>query len=266
MRDLLKRGTFVQAPGAYDALTAKLTEAAGFPAVYMSGYGTAAGYGVTDTGVIGLPEMLANATRMARATDIPLIADADTGYADPAETTRLYESAGVAAIQIEDQVWPKKCGHMPGKAVVDAETMCDRIRSAASARQSGGILIIARTDAIAVEGLEAALERAERYAAAGADILFVEAPESLEQLQDIPRRLPGIPHLYNAAPRTPYVRPDDLAAFGYAIAIYPGIAFTATMLAARSALEELRTDGTQSNLETWRAHFEEWNAFLEGAS
>jgi 2-methylisocitrate lyase-like PEP mutase family enzyme len=265
LREWLAADGLIMAPGVYDALTARLAEAAGFPAGYMSGYATAASFGVTDTGIIGFPEMLANAARIAEAIAIPLIADADTGYDDPAETTRRYEVAGVAAIQLEDQAWPKKCGHMDGKLLVSAQEMCERIRAAVNARSADGIVVIARTDAIAVEGVEAAIARAELYAEAGADVLFVEAPVSIEQLEAVPKRLPRVPQLYNAAPRTPSLPAIELERLGYKIAIYPGLAFAANFLATRAALDDLRRTGEQANLEEWRQNFAAWNGFLSPA-
>lgn len=262
LRSLLQTRRVLQAPGAYDALTAKLIEAAGFPVVYMSGYATAASFGVPDNGTVGFTEMLANAGHIAEAIAVPLIADADTGYDDPAETVRQFAAAGVSGIQLEDQVWPKKCGHMEGKILVSTEEMRERLAAAVAVRDDEGIVIIARTDAIAVEGFEAALERARQYADTGADMLFIEAPVSREQLEAIPKRLPELPHVFNAAPKTPSLPADALGGLGYRLAIYPGIAFTATMLGTRSALDALRTTGEQSNLEEWRRHFDEWNAFL----
>lgn len=262
LRRLIEGRNLVQVPGAYDPLTAKLVQEAGFPLCYMSGYATAASFGVPDNGTVGFDEMLFNATRIARAISIPLLADADTGYDDPAETARRYESAGVAGIQIEDQVWPKKCGHMEGKRLVSTDEMCKRLSAAVTARQKDGIVIVARTDAIAVEGFDAAIDRARRYAEAGADMLFVEAPVSREQLKAIPKRAPELPHLYNAAPKTPSIGAGELEQLGYRVAIYPGISFVANMLATGTALKALRDTGEQSNLEEWRRRFEQWNAFL----
>ncbi len=266
LRTLLRSSALIMAPGAYDALTARLIESAGFPVVYMSGYGTAATYGVSDTGIIGFPEMLGNAARIARAITVPLIADADTGYDDPEETTRADEAVGVAGIQLEDQTWPKKCGHMEGKTVVPVEVMEERISAALRGRSAEGIVIVARTDAIAVEGFDAAIERAARYADAGADVLFIEAPETLEQVEEIPKRITAKPLFYNVAPKSPALPVDALERLGYSLAIYPGIAFAATMLGVEAALVDLMRTGNQDNLTEWATRFGEWNAFLSRES
>jgi 2-methylisocitrate lyase-like PEP mutase family enzyme len=265
LRALLAGEHLVQAPGAYDGLTARLVEEAGFPAVYMTGYGTAASHGLPDEGLIGRDEMLHNAARMARVICIPLIADADTGYGDAAEVARTvstYEAAGVQAIQLEDQTWPKRCGHMEGKALVSPEEMVEKLRAACAARVDANTLIIARTDAIAVEGFAPALDRASRYADAGADILFVEAPEDREQLKAIPVQLPQRPHVVNLAPRTPPCRADELQEMGYSLAIYPGICFMAALESSRAALKSLSERGEQDNLAAWSAEFRAINAFL----
>ncbi len=264
LRSLLAAPGILAAPGAYDALTAKLIEAAGFPVVYMTGYGTAAAHGHADVGILGLDEMSANAARIAAAVSVPVIADADTGYEDAGETMRRYIDAGVAGIQLEDQAWPKKCGHMEGKVLVPAAEMVQRIQSAVVARGEAGTVIVARTDAIAVEGFAAALERAAAYADAGADLLFIEAPETREQVEAIPRELPGLPHVYNIAPKSPSIPLDELEQLGYALAIYPGICFAATMIACRDALDALHASGQQENLLPWKENFAKWNRFLGG--
>jgi len=180
----METGRPVLAPGCYDALGARLIEEAGFSAVYMSGFGTSAGLlGRPDVGLTSMTEMVDNARRIVDAVDLPVIADADTGYGNPINvlrTVKEYERAGVAALHIEDQVAPKKCGHMEGKQVVPVAEMVEKVRAAVDARISSDLLIIARTDARAVEGLDAAIERAGRYREAGADILFIEAPQSVE--------------------------------------------------------------------------------------
>ena len=182
LRERFEAGEMVLAPGCYDALGARLVEEAGFHAAYMTGFGSAASrLGRPDIGLMSLLEMVDNARRIAQAVDIPVIADADTGYGNPINVIRTvheYESAGVSAIHLEDQVMPKKCGHMDGKQVVPVAEMAAKVAAAVAARRSPEFLIIARTDARAVEGLEAALERARIYREAGADALFIEAPQS----------------------------------------------------------------------------------------
>lgn len=264
--DGLNDDRLLVAPGCYDALGARLIEGAGFDAVYMTGYGTAAAWGYPDRGLLSATEMRDNAARIADAVSIPLIADADTGYGDAlnvARTVRSYEDAGVAAIQLEDQAWPKRCGHMEGKQVVSTEEMVLRVRAAVDARRNETCLIIARTDAIAVEGFEAAIERAHAYAEAGADILFVEAPVDRDQVAEIPRRFPGKKLLLNVAPKTPNLDVQEIEALGYALAIYPGVCFMPVWEACRRELEALRTTGLQPSLGTWTAQFREINAFLE---
>src|SRR5215831_9041935 len=166
-RELLSASDLIQAPGAYDCLSARLIEAAGFPIVYMTGFGTSASYlGRPDVGLLGMSEMVDNARRIADAVSVPVIADADTGYGNAINvirTVRAYENAGVAALHIEDQLAPKKCGHMEGKQLIPAAEMVEKIRAAVAARSSPDLVVIARTDARAVEGIEAALERAHRY-------------------------------------------------------------------------------------------------------
>src|SRR6266487_809081 len=187
LRELLAQPDLFVAPGAYDALSARLIAQAGFPAVYMTGFGTAASVlGQPDVGLLTMSEMVSRAAALAAVVgDRPLIADADTGYGNPINvrrTVREYERVGVAAIHIEDQVWPKKCGHMEGKQVIPADEMVQKIRAAVDARQDPDFVIIARTDANAVYGLEDALRRGRAYREAGADVIFIEAPRSIEEI------------------------------------------------------------------------------------
>jgi 2-methylisocitrate lyase-like PEP mutase family enzyme len=200
-----------------------------------------------DVGLLTLTEMADNAARIVDASGLPLISDADNGYGGPLSVRRVvreYVRAGVAAMHLEDQVLPKRCGHMGGKAIVPVAEMVGKIRAAVDARQDPDFVIIARTDAIAVEGFEAALERAARYAEAGADMLFVEAPVSMEQLADIPRRLP-LPQLFNmsVSGKTPLLSASEIAALGFKLAIYPNWALLAGLQAAAKALGRLRATG-----------------------
>src|SRR5947209_12254839 len=201
LKQMLAGGDTILAPGAYDALTVRIYEQAGFPAVYMTGFGTSASLlGRPDVGLLTMSQMVDNARRIAQAVGVPVIADADTGYGNPLNVIRTvqeYESAGVAAIHIEDQVMPKKCGHMEGKQVIPAGEMAAKVAAAVAARRSPDFLIIARTDARAVEGLDAALERARRYRDAGADALFVEAPQSANEIEVIARAFADVPLLFN---------------------------------------------------------------------
>ncbi len=203
LRKLLDAGEMVLAPGCYDALGARLIEDAAFPVAYMTGFGSAASrLGRPDVGLMTLSEMVDNARRIAQAVDIPVIADADTGYGNSINVIRTvheYEAAGVSAIHLEDQVMPKKCGHMEGKQVVPAAEMAAKVAAAVAARTSPEFLIIARTDARAVEGLDAALERARIYRDAGADALFIEAPQATDEIEAVASAFPDVPLLFNYA-------------------------------------------------------------------
>lgn len=267
LRQALKDKTFVPAPGAYDALTAKIIEGAGFPAVYMTGYGSSvAHFGLPDMGFLTMTEMVENAARIADAVNIPLIADADTGYGNPMNvfrTVRAFEKAGAAAVHIEDQEWPKRCGHMEGKSVIPDADMAAKIRAAVESRTDQDFLVIARTDALAVEGFERSIERAAMYAEAGADILFIEAPTSRQQVTEIPRRLPQKPLLINMAPRTPNLTISELESFGYSIALFPGITLAAAIHACREELERLKTVGRQRDFAEWGQSFTELNDWLD---
>ncbi|MEW6262296.1 MAG: isocitrate lyase/PEP mutase family protein [Thermodesulfobacteriota bacterium] len=267
LRAALERGEFIPAPGAYDALTAKIVAWAGFPAVYMTGFGTSvAHFGLPDLGFLTMTEMSENAARLAGAVDIPLIADADTGYGNPmnvVRTIRAFEKSGAAAVHLEDQEWPKRCGHMAGKKVIPAQDMAAKIKAAVDARQDPDFLIIARTDALAVEGFEPALERAARYAEAGADILFVEAPTTVEQMTALPRRLTQRPLLINLAPLTPNLSIDELKNLGYAIALFPGLCLAAAISACRAEAARLKETGRQRDFSEWGQSFTELNAWLE---
>ncbi|MHA1804196.1 MAG: isocitrate lyase/PEP mutase family protein [Promethearchaeota archaeon] len=266
LRALLKSNRVLVVPGAYDALTAKIIENEGFQAVYMTGYGTAAAnFGLPDLGLLTMTEMVENASRIANAVSIPVIADADTGYGNPINvhrTVKEYEKAGVAAIHVEDQKWPKRCGHMLGKKVIDIEEMVNKIKAAMDARKDPDFLIIARTDAIATHGFEEAIERGKIYAEAGADILFIEAPRTKNQMKKIPKLLPDVPHLINLSPRTPNVSVEELNQMGYSLAIYPGICLSATILACRTDLQLLKETGKQRKFKDIMSSFTELNEFL----
>ena len=250
LRELLATDEPILAPGVFDALGARLVEEAGFDAAYMTGFGTAAALlGRPDVGLLTMTEMVDNARRIARATSLPVIADADTGYGNAISVVRTvqeYEQAGVAAIHLEDQVAPKKCGHMEGKQVIAADEMVAKVRAAVAARHDDDFVIIARTDAAAVEGLRSALDRAKRYRDAGADVLFVEAATSEEQIETVATELGDVPLLFNWAEggKTPPVAYDRLRELGFRIVIFPlSLLLTATA-SMRHALGEIRTAGT----------------------
>ena len=254
LHDLLKQGDPVVAPGAYDALSARLIEATGFPAVYMTGFGTSASYlGRPDVGLMTMAEMVDQARRIALAVDVPVIADADTGYGNPISvirTVRAYENAGVAAIHIEDQVMPKKCGHVEGKQVIPAEEMVEKVRAAIAARSSPDFTIIARTDARAVEGFEAALDRCRRYRDAGAGVIFFEAPHTEEEIAGVAAEFKGTPLMFNWAEggKTPPISLARLAELGYRIVIFPISALLVASRAVQQALQAIRQGGTPQTI------------------
>jgi 2,3-dimethylmalate lyase len=250
LRALLESGQTIAAPGAFDPLAARLVEEAGFPAVYMTGFGTSAALiGRPDVGLLTMTEMAGNAGRIAACVDIPVIADADTGYGNPLNVIRTvgaYEAAGVAGIHIEDQVAPKKCGHMEGKLVIPAGEMAEKVRAAVEGRAQPEFVIIARTDARAVEGLERAIERGRLYREAGADVLFIEAVVSEAEAAEVARAFPGVPLLFNWAEggKTPPIGMDRLAELGYRIVIFPISTLLAATAAMRRILREISQAGT----------------------
>ena len=250
LRALLESGETIVAPGAFDPLAARLVEEAGFPAVYMTGFGTSAALiGRPDVGLLTMTEMVGNAGRIAACVDIPVIADADTGYGNPLNVIRTvgaYEAAGVAGIHIEDQVAPKKCGHMEGKLVIPAEEMVEKVRAAAEARAQAEFVIIARTDARAVEGLDRAIERGRMYREAGADALFIEAVATEEEAGEVARAFPGVPLLFNWAEggKTPPISMARLTELGYRIVIFPISTLLAATAAMRRILQEIAQAGT----------------------
>src|SRR5437879_8736261 len=258
----------ILAPGAYDALSARMIEQAGFPAVYMTGFGTSASLlGRPDVGLLTMSQMVDNARRIARAVELPVIADADTGYGNPLNVIRTvqeYELAGVAAMHIEDQVMPKKCGHMENKQVIPAAEMIEKIQAAVEARRSDDFLIIARTDARAVEGLDSAVRRARAYREAGADILFIEAPQNEEEVALVARAFPGVPLLFNWADggKTPPMPMERLKELGYRIVIFPISALLVAAKAIQALLAEIQAHGTPMRIFPDRTSFQEFNEMI----
>ncbi len=243
LRALLRGPEMIVAPGAYDGLTAKLVEQAGFPAVYMTGAGTAAAAGYPDFGLLSMTEMVKNAARLARSVRIPVIADADTGYGNELNAFRAvqeYERRGVAGIHIEDQVSPKRCGHLDQKEIVPREDWIAKLRAACAARRDADFVVIARTDSRAMAGFEEAVARANAALEAGADLAFLEAPETLEEVAAVPRLVHG-PCLLNVVHRgkTPALDLRDAARMGYRVAIVPGLLFKAAIAACDTALAAL---------------------------
>jgi 2-methylisocitrate lyase-like PEP mutase family enzyme len=250
LRELLSGGQLVPAPGVYDAMSARLVEAAGFPAVYMSGFGvTASLLGRPDIGLLGMSEMAQAARRIVSAVDVPVIADADTGYGNAINVIRTvqeYEAAGVAAMHIEDQVTPKRCGHMTGKQVVPTEVMIDKVKAAVAARLDPDLVLIARTDAAAVEGIDAAIDRALRYREAGADMLFLDALSSQEDIEKAATALAAEQVLFSwgEGGLTPPTTLDQLRGWGFNVVIFPVAALLASVSATRSLLGQISSDGT----------------------
>jgi len=247
LRELLDGDDLVVAPGAYDALTARLVEQAGFPAVYMTGAGTAATLGFPDYGLLTMSEMADNVGRLAAAVSVPVIADADTGYGNElnvVRTVREYALRGAAALHIEDQVSPKRCGHLDRKEVIGADEFVSKVRAAAESRPDPDLVLIARTDAVAMLGFDEAVERVNRALDAGADMAFVEAPQTLEQLAAVPRRVHG-PCLLNvvAAGKTPEVSLAQAAEMGFRLAIVPILLVNAVIAACDAALAGLAATG-----------------------
>jgi 2-methylisocitrate lyase-like PEP mutase family enzyme len=241
---LLRDSGMVIAPGAYDGLTAMLVAQAGFPAVYMTGAGTAVSHGYPDFGLLTETEMVANAARMVRAVDVPVVADADTGYGNELNVVRTvqdYERAGVAGIHIEDQVSPKRCGHLDDKELVPREDWIAKIRAAVDARRDRDFMVIARTDSRAVIGFDEAISRANAALDAGADMAFVEAPQTMEEIAAVPKLVRG-PCLLNVVwgGKTPEIDLREAEKLGYKLAIVPGLLLKAAIGACDDVLAELK--------------------------
>ncbi len=263
LRELLARPKVLMAPGAADALTARLIAKHGFEAIYMTGAGTTAvRLGMPDVGLLTMNEMVDNARSIADASQLPLIADADTGYGGPVNvqrTVRAYERAGVAGIHIEDQQWPKRCGHLAGKSLIPAEEMAAKIRAGIDAKLDPDFVLIARTDALAVEGFERAMERCRLYEEAGADMIFLEAPSKMEHLAAIPKAFRK-PTLYNMASsgKTPFLPADEIQKLGFKVIIYPNFALLSAITAINKTLTEIKTKGTPAGIVHDIASFQDF--------
>ena len=248
---LTKRG-LITAPGVYDMISAKVADGLGFDALYMTGYGVSASLGLPDAGLASYTEMVSRVAQICQGTSTPVICDADTGFGgllNVERTVKGYEAAGAAAIQIEDQVFPKRCGHTPGRRVVPIEDMVRKIKVAVASRASPDFLIVARTDARTNHGLEEALKRGEAFAEAGADILFIESPESEAEMAEIGKRFDK-PLLANMADggRTPILPRQRLEELGYKLAIFPATGFLATAKALASVYGVLKEKGSSDTL------------------
>jgi 2,3-dimethylmalate lyase len=248
LKDMLRKGRLIAAPGIYDMISMRIADRMGFDALYMTGYGTVASYlGLPDAGLASYTDMVDRVRTMCAMSDTPIICDGDTGYGgllNVAHTVQGYEAAGAGAIQLEDQEFPKKCGHTPGRRVIPVADMVRKIKVAVEAR-SGDMLIIARTDARTTLGLDEALRRAEAYARAGADVLFVESPESEQELARIGATF-DLPLLVNIVEsgRTPVLPPKVLEEMGFALAIYPALGFLSAGYALESAYGHLHRTRT----------------------
>ncbi len=266
MRALLARPGCLVVPGVADAFAARMVKMEGFEAVYMTGFGTSlTRLGMPDVGLLTANEMIDNAGRIADASELPVIADADTGYGNPINTRRTirdYEKAGVAGVHLEDQAWPKRCGHLACKRVIPTAEMVAKIKAACDARRDDDFVIITRTDAIAIEGMDAALERAGRYREAGADVLFIEAPVGREQVELVSKRFKGVPLLYNMASsgKTPDLPAEELGKLGFKIAIYPNWIMLAAIPAMQHLLRALTTTGSLAHMRAQVANFHPFTA------
>ena len=263
LRQLLRGDQAVVAAGAFGPMPAKLAEQAGFEAVYMPGGGTALNrLGIADLGLITMTEMVDNAAAIAQAVTVPVIADADTGFGNQLNvqrTVREYERAGVAAIHLEDQVFPKRCGSLPGKALVPIEEASQKIAAAVAARSDPDFLIIARCDALLVAGMDEVVRRGEAYLEAGADMLFIESARTVEEVAEIPKRLPGA-HAFNlpTSGRTPILSVDEVTQLGYKLMILPNFTTLAAIKAVKEVLGEIKRSGSVAGILDRCASFQEY--------
>jgi 2-methylisocitrate lyase-like PEP mutase family enzyme len=246
---------FIVAPGIFDMISARIADRMGFSALYATGYGTVASHlGIPDAGVATFTDMVSRMARFAQGSKTPVIADADTGYGgllNVRHTVMGYEAGGVTAIQLEDQEVPKKCGHTPGRRVIPAEEMALKIEVAAEARKSDDFLIIARTDARTSLGLDEAIRRGKLYRKAGADIIFIESPESEDEMKRIGQEIdaPLLANNVDGGGRTPILSAEKLASFGYDIAIYPAIGFLTVAAALERSYAHLLKEGDSNGLD-----------------
>ena len=263
LKKMIANKEFVLAPGIFDMVSARLAEEIGFNAIYVTGYGTVASYlGLPDAGLATYTDMINQISRMAELVSVPLIADADTGYGgllNVAHTVRGYEAAGVTAIQFEDQEFPKKCGHTPGKRVTPTEDMVKKIEVALDARKSEDFLIIARTDSRAELGLEEAIDRANAYGEAGADLVFVEAPRTVEEMEIVCKSIdkPLVANMADGGD-TPILPADRLEEIGFALSIWPATAYLSSALAIRTGFECLKAKGTSQCADVKMYDFPEY--------
>ncbi len=254
LKALLRRNKLLVAPGCFDGLSARLVQEAGFEAAYLSGGAVARSMGIPDIGLVTMSESIDRAVQVVSAINIPIIADADTGYGNAVNlvrSVREFERAGVAAIHIEDQITPKRCGHLDGKEVISLSEMAKKLEAALATRTDPDFCIIARTDARGVNGFDDAVKRANAFAKLGVDAVFFEAPQSEEELAEIPQRVPNIPLLVNVfkGGKTPMLPMARLEQMGYRIAIYPSETQRAAIHAMRTALSTLKREGTTESID-----------------
>lgn len=265
LRQLLRKPGVVMAPGAYDALSARIIERVGFPVVYLTGAGITGGLlGLTDVGLITMSEMVQVARNVALAVNIPIVSDADTGFGNPINTRRTvreFEHAGVAGMHIEDQVFPKRCGYFEGKALIPTIDMQQKIKAACEARENPDFIIIARCDAISVEGFEAALARGQAYVEVGADMLFMEGPRTVEQIEEIANRFRDqVSLLFHMSEtgKTPDIPVHTLGEIGYKLVIYSSPARLAAVKAISEVMQELKCTGNTAGVKDKMITFAEW--------
>jgi 2-methylisocitrate lyase-like PEP mutase family enzyme len=262
LKQLFKRERLLVAPGCFDGLSARLVEEAGFEAAYLSGGAVARSMGIPDIGLVTMSEVIERAAQVVAAVKIPIIADADTGYGNAVNlvrSVREFERTGVAAIHIEDQITPKRCGHLDGKEVIPLPEMENKLQAALASRNDPDFLIIARTDARGVHGFDDAISRGRAFAKLGVDAIFVEAPQSEAELEEIPRALPDVPLLVNVfkGGKTPMLPVERLQQMGYRIAIYPSETQRAAIHAMRQALGLLKREGTTEKMDDALTTFKE---------
>lgn len=264
----LEQPGLIVAPGVFELISAKIADRLGFDCLYMTGYGVVASQlGLPDAGLATYSDMVGRVSQIAKMTGTPLIADGDTGYGgllNVQHAVQGYEAAGACGIQLEDQEFPKKCGHMLGRRVIAAEDMADKVRVAVDARTDKNFLVIARTDARTTLGLDEALRRAELYLKAGADVLFVESPESVEEMRRIGERFKGVPLLANMVEggRTPVLEKKALEDLGYRIAIFPALGFLAAGAALESVYTELKGAGSSTRISAPLYDFKKFSALM----
>ena len=269
LRNLLASGKIVAAPGVYDGLSARLVEKAGFAAAYASGGAIARGSGIPDLGLLSLSEIAARLEQIVDVVGIPVIADADNGYGNALNAQRAahaFERAGVAAFHLEDQTFPKRCGHYDDKSVVPVQEMVGKLKAVRDALHDPDLVVIARTDAIAVEGFDAAIDRCHAYLAAGADVAFLDAPTSEAQIADIARRLPGLKliNMFQGG-KTPLLPVSRLQELGFHIVIIPSDLQRAAIRAMQRTLEAISRDGSSANVIADLAAFDEREALVATA-